>query len=244
MLAILSAVIAGLFLAVAAILSHALRKRQSLWSLQWLVALLTATTPFVLDHYLQAADLYSGVHKSMFTVCRFMSISMVIGGVFGIIEATVGEAPPDATMNLRSWIEYLTTPVDLRRGPDKRPIKAKPGAMLAAIGRVVLNWALLSVSFSVLASAGNGRFRPFQDTTTSQTPATPTIVWLADNWLASFVVYAFLALTLEVPGLKVIAEGYEAVQPFHNPMFGPTSPTDLWSRRWNMHIHGGGYASD
>ena len=119
-----------------------------------------------------------------------------------------------------------------------RSLKARPGALRSASGNVLLRIALLSSSFSVLASGANGRYRPFSDAAAAPGWLVASLAAFADNWLAAVTIYLFLALVIDIGGVLVLAQGVEPIAGFNNPIFGSSSPSDMWGRRWNLQIHG------
>ena len=61
-------------------------------------------------------------------------------------------------------------------------------------------------------------------------------------WLGKYshvwYVYAFLKLACEANGVALLLLGYRPQVVFRNPLTEATSPTDFWSRRWNMLVRG------
>jgi len=153
--------------------------------------------------------------------------------------------------DLPSWLNYLTS-VDARRGPDGRPMKAKPGAIPAALGNLLGRFVLLSATYSVLATGRHTRFHytytPFMDAERMMEWDEATIhgkymdwellAHLADSWVACIVIYLYLALVIDIGGFLVLLQGVEPIAGFNNPIFGSSTPTDMWGRRWNMQMHG------
>ena len=90
----------------------------------------------------------------------------------------------------------------------------------------------------MLASGANGRYQPFADAGAALDWPVAYLATLADNWLAAVTIYLFLALVIDIGGVLVLAQGVEPIIGFNNPMFGSSSPSDMWGRRWNMQMHG------
>jgi hypothetical protein len=74
--------------------------------------------------------------------------------------------------------------------------------------------------------------------------------WLASNESGAFVVswvakyshvwyiYCFLKLACDTNSTALLILGYRPQVAFRNPLTASTSPTDFWSRRWNMLVRG------
>jgi len=60
---------------------------------------------------------------------------------------------------------------------------------------------------------------------------------LANGYLMSVVVFLHLAFGFGLNALATKAQGYAAINPFHNPLFASRTPTEFWTRRWNTTIH-------
>ena len=74
--------------------------------------------------------------------------------------------------------------------------------------------------------------------------------WTADSPMAAFLVewtakyshvwyiYSFLKMACDANSTVLLLLGYRPQVVFRNPLIASTSPTDFWSRRWNMLVRG------
>ena len=83
------------------------------------------------------------------------------------------------------------------------------------------------MSYSLLASSGDGRYTPFANAAGTSSAALHSLAVWTDNWVSCVVIYLFLALIIDVGGAIVLAQGVDPIVSFNNPIFGSTSPTDM-----------------
>ena len=203
------------------------------------LGVLLCVVPFYLEPYVEEFV----VSKYSFTPAdamlgRFVGGSMIFLAGFRIVEMAVGGTPGDAASSGTSWVTYLTS-VDAKRGKDGRAFPPKPDAVQQSVQVTIVRVFALGAAWSLLALGGESMHpsAALPWVAASGGPIKIVAERFLDDLVAVAVVWLFLALLLDIAGLLLQLQGQAPIEVFRDPIFGCTSPQDLWGRRWNMQIH-------
>jgi len=160
---------------------------------------------------------------------------------FKCIEAMFGTPPsPVVEVSISNYMAYYSTLVPFVW--DEK-ILGRKRVTAAEIFRTIF-WLLfvfhvysLFLSFMVYHD-----FKPFANDTVELEQVhlnldlfTPQ--HLANGYLLSVMTFLHLALVFGVNALASKAQGYSTRPIFLNPLFASRSPTEFWTKRWNVMIH-------
>lgn len=174
--------------------------------------------------------------------------------VFRTTAAMHGFTPEQATASMPAFIFYYASPVLARYNPET---KQYTRASWATIGSLLIRFVLIGLQTGTIVSAYNILPAFFPNL------AKPSSSELYYNWydwrrtllfvtqdpqyplrlLWDNLCYAALfqsTLTTFATGtmfIQALVTGYETEDTMNNPVFGATSPSDFWARRWNLLIH-------
>ena len=207
--------------------------------LQYAVGLATAALPVFIQPYVAQYLMDNGYANEMDVLAgRFVGSSTYAFTAFRIFGAAAGGTPKGADASLDVWIAYATAAVDPLFDKDKgKPIRPKPGAIPSRLVTIVLRLLGLSI-FSSLSKPFGGmpatRYLEGQG-------ADPMLVmcgtYVFDYVLVQLMlIYLFLSVLMDVGALLLIAQNFEVLSPFENPLFSTRSPGDFWGKRWNIQV--------
>ena len=203
---------------------------------QYAIGIALAMLPIFIQPYIGQYLMDNGYASAMDVLAgRFVGSTTYAFAAFRIFGAAAGFTPKGADATLDVWIAYSTGALDPQFDKDKgTPIRPKPGAIGARLLSVLLRLTGLSVVSSISKPFGG----------------LPATQWLTAQGAAPFVVgagtvfdyvlvqlmliYLFLSLLMDVGALLLIAQNYEVLVPFRNPLFASRSSADFWGNRWNV----------
>ena len=184
-----------------------------------------------------------GVRNYIIKFC-LATISPVLT-IFHSIEAVFGTSPKCAETSFGSYALYMSSPLEICFDQKScRPIKVKVTHTLRALGNFALFLLILGLYQSIF---GPSRYQPFAGGNTfppldSYSHSFKDLLnpaHLGNNLVAALLLQLYL--TTFCLGLKVVTNlvaGIETKKVMSDAIFGSTSPSDFWGRRWNTLIHG------
>mmetsp|Transcript_35628 Transcript_35628/g.65280 ORF Transcript_35628/g.65280 Transcript_35628/m.65280 type:complete len:374 (-) Transcript_35628:54-1175(-) len=220
-------------LAVPLFISAYLASKRKFLAGVWLSALLVVVLPFLFG-WPNAAQHY-GLHQ----LASFCATTVVVGGSMHIVELAAGTAPADAKASLGAWLEYITSPIFPRYGPDEKLLRPAPGAIPRRLMMVLKYHVLCGLTASAINNLG---CRPSATWISSTFDSQHwSVMWLSlilDRLITGVAAWTFLEYMFCVGGLAMLLQGKDPIETFRNPIFGTSSIRDLWGKRWNMQWNG------
>jgi len=153
--------------------------------------------------------------------------------VFRTLEVWWGTQPAAASLSLASWQLYFNAAIDPRYDTAKALVPA-PGALSRHLTRLPPRMLVIGALCSI--TDGHDAGSPLSKLLAS--------VAIGDFWrmTLSNLVYSvglwlFLALTFDLGGVPILAQGVDVTAAFANPVFGSRSPREFWGKRWNRQVN-------
>ena len=174
---------------------------------------------------------------------RFLGATMFAFAALRMWGAAVGATPKGADADVSTWIAFATASTDTLFDEDGKPKRPAKGAMLRRLVDIALRMTAVSVISSiahpqemypalayVTRSLGSG------SVSASMYPAL-ALAYVVDHVLVQLVlIWLFLSLLMDVGAILLLAQNYETLQGFDNPVFNTLSPRDFWGKKWNIQV--------
>ena len=181
-------------------------------------------------------------------IYRFMMTTMAPAiSIFRTTAAMHGFTPDRATTSMSAFCFYYACPVLARYDPKTKQYTRASWAtigrsfghltvMILQTGTIVSIYDMHPDIFPSLCKPSSSQLYEWYDWR--------TLVWMNPlKLLWDNLCYAALfqsTLTTFAAGMmwiQALVSGYETEDVMNNPVFGATSPSDFWARRWNLLIH-------
>jgi Membrane bound O-acyl transferase family len=199
----------------------------------WLLIMpLTLVVPFWLIDYLKVDNLVVRLALATPTYIVF----------FRCIEAMYGTSPPVVETNIGTYCVYYTSIMHFDWDEKTQQRKSITLFELGqSVWKALQSGIMLSAITSFMISTS---FRPFASSNVVTTDyhlhfndlLAPS--HLANAYIAIFLVQCTLSLGFALTALGDEARGLKRTKPFfNNPLLTSTSPSDFWSRKWNVMMH-------
>lgn len=204
--------------------------------MQYAIGIALALLPVFIQPYIGQYLIDNGYASSMDVLAgRFVGSTTYAFAAFRIFGAAAGGTPKGADATLDVWIAYSTGALDPQFDKESgKPIRPQPDAIPFRLLAVVLRVTGLSIVSSISKPFGG---QPATHWLTAQDAAPALLVagTVFDYVLVQLMlIYLFLSLLMDVGALLLLAQNYEVLVPFDNPIFASRSSADFWGKRWNI----------
>jgi len=175
-------------------------------------------------------------------IVRFVSGCLVpVVSMFRATEAAHGFAPEHCTRSARDYVTYYASLLVFSR--DEK------GNYIRCSWRKVAQHGYNFLGYLVILGLFNSIVMTSDDVVVFGGPISNRIEWYSPERYATWELYANnmihavlfqLYLTTYAEGMTLVwtsFSGYQVDQVMKNPMFESKSPSDFWSRRWNLLVH-------
>ena len=148
-------------------------------------------------------------------------------------------SPRTVESSIGTYMVYYTSLSHFEWDPktEKRK-KISFYGFVSNFSRFLIHFHLLSV---VLSFAMHFDYKPFQSKVDLHEYHFNADILspghLGNAYVLALLTYLVLATAFELAAVGENLKGFKTKSIFLNPMFASRSPTDFWSRRWNMTIH-------
>jgi len=178
-------------------------------------------------------------------MCLMISVATTpILVVFRCMEAMYGYSPPAVESKLLYYMVYYSSVIELEFDPKTtHPIQASHNDKLTTGKQFLGSYFLLSIFYSILEPCSYALFdSPIERASHGQQLTVLDFIHpghLANNFIVAYLTHTCLKVGTSGFGLAISAlSGIKTMTVTNNPMFGCTSPSDFWGRRWNRLVHG------
>jgi hypothetical protein len=192
----------------------------------------TLWMPFVVIPWL-------GLENMILMVSVASTPTMVI---FRCKEAMYGTSPPVVEKDIGTYCAYYSSVIPFRYDPEKQTsVKATFGDFLSKLRAYLANLAITVPVFSVMQSCKYSLF-PSPREIGGPLPS-PMYLFHWGHLLNNLAVAGLTSVSLEGGTLGVslgtiLLSGNTTEDMMKSPMTLSTSPSDFWSRRWNLAVQG------
>jgi len=188
--------------------------------------------PWLTD-VLESAGVATPLDTLMGRFCGGTTYAFVAFRLFGACQ---GALPKGADVDLATFITFCTGSADVLFDKESGKPLSPPGG---ALGRTLLSSMLRLGALSVVSSISH----PFGGfPAVAQLGAAPPLPALAAAYAADYVlaqllqIYLFLSLLYDVGACLLLAQGFQPLATFDNPIFTCRSPRDFWGKKWNIQV--------
>ena len=161
-------------------------------------------------------------------------------GLFHTTEAMYGSAPPHVIQSLSSYVLYCGSPIMLKYDTKaNKYIRASLQGKLYHLYWFAIYITMLGLVQSFAAPSHYQVFGSFGEDEPWYSPRRflhP--VQLGNNFVLAVMMQLYLTAAAEgLIAATCILTGLQCETVMANPIFGCTSPSDFWGRRWNRLVH-------
>lgn len=204
---------------------------------QYLIGVLVAVLPLYVQPALAEYFVAQGWATELDVLAaRFVGSSTYAFTAFRMFGAAAGYTPKGADADLATWIAYATAAVDPLFTKDGKPVRPAKGSIPSRLGVLSVRIIFLSIVSSLSHPAGGF---PATKYFTAQSAGATTLVVaeVFDHVMIQLtLIYLFLSVLMDIGALLLIAQNYEVLSPFENPLFSTRSARDFWGKKWNIQV--------
>ena len=162
-----------------------------------------------------------------------------------LVEALHDYSPRGVESSLKQYLIYYSLPGTTPMIVDQKyvPVRNKASIYLALYE--VLKWPLIIVfQLSIQESFDYRPFGSSPDTAVAHNLYDDiaqmfNLRKICDDFFYASILQSVLSFFTSVFAfLTQLQLGYKTIVTMNNPLFGATSPSDFWGRRWNLFVHG------
>lgn len=170
-----------------------------------------------------------------------LSVANVMAVIFfRCIPAMYGTSPPVVEESMETYVAYYSSAVPFIWDPKTR---ARKKISLTRLGQKTLN-VLSAFTFAnfLLSFLRHYDYKVFPSEVDlgkfEFTPAVFSLGHLGNAYLHALLMYNTLRFAFELAALGENLKGYDTLQLFDRPLTMSRSPTEFWTKRWNMYVRG------
>lgn len=203
------------------------------------LGLISAILPLYVHPSLSALLQNRGLATPLDTLAgRFVGSSTFAFVALRMFGAALGATPKGADADLSTWLTFATASNDPLFDGEGKPLRPRRGALVTRLGHILLRLAGLSLVSSFSHPHGGhpaaafarrrrlGMVGAIGATLVDRLCVHLVLIWLYLTWL------------MDMGSVLVLAQGFEPLRAFDNPLFTSVAPRDFWGNKWNLQVNG------